>query len=84
MAEEGAVTEAREFADESGLRWRVAYTEAGVRGLITMKQIVFSALEGGTAGEERYLTVYPGYLERADDHQLTVALSQAQVVDPPW
>ena len=52
--------------------------------MITMKQIVFRALEGGTAGEERYLTVHPGYLERADDHQLTVALSQAQVVDPPW
>ncbi len=74
----------REFVDSAGRRWRVGYTEAGVRGLITMKQIVFSALDGETAGEERYLTVHPGFLEEADDHELAVTLSQAQSVSPPW
>ncbi len=78
------MTEDREFLDPAGLRWRVTYTEAGVRGLITMQQIVFTALDGGVTGGERYLTVHPGYLERADDHQLAVALSQAQTVNPPW
>lgn len=73
----------REFTDKSGRSWRVSYTEAGVRGMITMKQIVFSALDE-TGGEKRFLTVHPGYLESVDDHQLEVALSQAQRVDPPW
>ncbi len=74
----------REITDESGRRWRVSYTEAGVRGMITMQQIVFQALDGEVSGEERFLTVHPGYLETVDDHQLEVALSQAQTVDPPW
>ncbi len=74
----------REITDGSGRRWRVSYTEAGVRGMITMKQIVFRALDGEISGEERFLTVHPGYLENVDDHQLEVALSQAQTVDPPW
>lgn len=74
----------RELTDGKGRRWRVAYLEGGVRGMLTMDQIVFKALEGEVAGEERYLTVYPGYLESVDDHQLVVALSQAQTVNPPW
>ncbi len=73
----------REFTDKSGRAWRVSYTEAGVRGMITMKQIVFRALDE-SGGGERFLTVHPGYLETVDDHQLEVALSQAQRVDPPW
>ncbi len=74
------MAEAREFTDAAGRRWQVSYTQAGVRGMITMKQIVFRALDG----EERFLTVHPGYLESADDHRLEVALSQAQTVVPPW
>lgn len=74
----------REFIDQTGRRWHVAYSEGGVRGMITMNQIVFKALDGEIAGEQRYLTVHPGYLESVDDHQLEVALSQAQRVDPPW
>ncbi len=52
--------------------------------MLTMNRIVFRALEGEIAGEERFLTVYPGYLESVDDHQLEVALSQAQTVSTPW
>ena len=74
----------REITDTGGRRWRVSYSEGGVRGMLTMHQVVFRALDGDVAGEERYLTVYPGYLESADDHQLEVALSQAQTVNPPW
>lgn len=73
----------REFTDKAGQSWQVAYTEAGVRGMITMKQVVFKSLDRPRV-EERFLTVHPGYLESADDHQLEVALSQAQRVDPPW
>ncbi len=76
-------TTKREFTDKSGQSWRVSYTEAGVRGMIIMKQIVFRSLDE-PSGAERFLTVHPGYLESADDHQLEVALSQAQRVDPPW
>lgn len=78
------VAEEREFTDARGRRWRVMYTEAGVKGMITMRQIVFRGLEGEAIGRERYLTVHPGYLESADDHQLEVALSQAQSVSAPW
>ncbi len=74
----------REFIDANGRRWRVAYTDGGVRGMLTMNQIVFRAAdEAGEGEEERYLTVYPGYLESVDDHQLEVALSQAQALKPP-
>lgn len=73
----------REFRDAAGQRWRVAYTEAGIRGLITMTEVVFKSTVGGGAGSERFLTVFPGYLERADEAQLQVALSQAQALDPP-
>ncbi len=78
------MAEEREFTDKQGRHWHVAYTEGGVRGMLTMRSIVFRALDGGDAGEDRYLTVHPGYLESVDDHQLEVALSQAQRVDPPW
>ncbi len=74
----------REFTDAAGRRWRVAYTQAGVGGMIAMNQIVFKALDGEISGQERYLAVHPGYLESVDDHQLEVALSQAQSVNPPW
>lgn len=74
----------REFTDAAGRRWSVAYTEGGVRGMLTMDNIVFRALDGEVRGEERYLTVYPGYLESSEDHQLEVALSQAQTVTAPW
>lgn len=77
------VAEAREFSDKRGRRWRVSYTEGGVRGMLTMNNIVFKALDADYAGEERFLAVYPGYLESADDHTLEVALSQAQTLDPP-
>ena len=73
----------REFIDHAGHRWSVEYTQ-GVRGMITMSQLLFTALEGEIAGEERYLAVHPGFLEGADEHKLEVALSQAQRVDPPW
>ena len=79
-----SVTIEKEFIAESGVRWRVAYTDAGIRGLVTMQQVAFTALDGENTGEERYLTVFNGYLEKADDHQLSVALSQAQPVNPPW
>lgn len=78
------MAEGKEFTDREGRRWRVEYTDAGVKGLVTMQQIVFQALDSGLRGEERYLTVHPGYLEAASDHELTVALSQAQTVSPPW
>ncbi|UCC84617.1 MAG: hypothetical protein JSW46_06755 [Gemmatimonadota bacterium] len=78
------MAEEREFTDTTGRRWRVSYAEGGVRGMLTMKNIVFEALNGDEGSEERYLTVHPGYLESVDDHQLEVALSQAQRVDPPW
>ena len=78
------MAEGKEFIDGEGRRWRVEYTEAGVRGLVTMQQVVFRALDPQLRGEERYLTVHPGYLETAGDHELTVALSQAQTVSPPW
>lgn len=78
------MAEEREFTDATGRRWRVAYTRGGVRGMITMKQIVFRALDGEMAGEERYLTVHPGFLEAVNEHQLEVALSQAQRVTAPW
>ena len=74
----------REFTDAAGHRWRVAYTAGGAYGMITMNQIVFKALDGEIAGVERYLAVHPGYLESVDDHQLEVALSQAQALSPPW
>ena len=77
------VAEDREFTDAEGQRWRVSYTEAGVRGLVTMNQIMFEPLGAEAPGGERYLTVYPGYLESVDDHQLEIALSQAQTVHPP-
>lgn len=78
-------TAEREFTDGEGRRWHVSYGEGpGVRGLVTMRQIVFRALDGIRAGERRYLSVFPGFLERAGDHELEVALGQAQSVDPPW
>ena len=77
------MAEGREFTDAMGQRWRVSYTEAGVRGLVTMNQIVFEPLDAAAPGGERYLTVYPGYVESVDDHQLEIALSQAQTVNPP-
>ncbi len=78
------MAEEREFTDASGRRWSVVYTEGGVRGMLTMDNIVFKALDGDIAGEHRYLTVYPGFLESTEDHQLEVALSQAQTLDAPW
>ncbi len=78
------MAEQREFTDKKGRRWRVSYAEGGVRGMLTMHNIVFKALNGDEGREERYLAVHPGYLESVDDHQLEVALSQAQRVDPPW
>ncbi|UCF18223.1 MAG: hypothetical protein JSU87_09675 [Gemmatimonadota bacterium] len=78
------MAEAREFTDTRGRRWQVSYAAGGVRGMITMSQLLFRALDGDIVGEERYLTVHPGYLESASDHQLEVALSQAQTVSTPW
>ena len=78
------MAEEREFTDASGRRWSVVYTEGGVRGMLTMDNIVFKALDGDIAGQERYLTVYPGFLESTADHQLEVALSQAQALSAPW
>ena len=78
------MAEAREFTDASGRRWSVAIAEGGVRGMLTMDNIVFEALDGDIAGEQRYLTVHPGFLDSTDDHQLEVALSQAQTVSAPW
>jgi hypothetical protein len=78
------VAQEREFSDKAGRNWRVSYGEGGVRGMLTMDNIVFLALDGDRAGEKRYLAVYPGYLEGVDDHQLEVALSQAQTIDSPW
>lgn len=77
------MAEPREFTDTNGQRWSVSYTKPVVRGLISMDQIVFEPLDGAGGGL-RYLAVHPGYLETVDDHQLEVALSQAQSVDPPW
>lgn len=78
-----AVTVEREFVDEAGGRWRASYTDAGIRGLVTMSQVVFRSLDGEGSGSERYLNVHPEYLERANEQQLKIALSQAQPVDPP-
>lgn len=74
----------REFVDAEGHRWNASYTEGGGHGMLTMKQIVFKAMDGEISGEERFLTVHPGFLEGADEHKLEVALSQAQRLDPPW
>jgi len=78
------VAQERVFTDKTGRRWRVSYTEGGVRGMLTMHTIVFEAVNGDEGRDQRYLTVHPGYLESVDDHQLELALSQAQTVDPPW
>ena len=78
------MAEEREFTDARGRRWSVAYGAGGVRGMLTMHNIVFQALDGDIAGEQRYLTVYPGFLENTEDHQLEVALSQAQTLSAPW
>ena len=77
------MAEAREFTDSSGQRWRAFYAEANVGGMIAMNQVVFQPLDRSAPGGERYLTAHPGYLESADDHQLEIALSQAQDVEPP-
>lgn len=85
MTEEGSTATEREFSADDGVRWRVAYVQGpGVKGLIRMHQIAFRALDGIRAGEERHLSVFPGFLERAEDRDLAVALRQAQTVDPPW
>jgi hypothetical protein len=78
------VAEEREFTDKTGRRWRVSYAEGGARGMLTMRNIMFKPLNGDEGREELYLTVHQGYLESVDNHQLEVALSQAQRVDPPW
>lgn len=85
MQEKGTASVEREFTDGRGHRWRAAYSEGGdIKGLVTMRQVVFEAVDGERAGERRYISVYPGYLEGAEDAVLQVALGQAQPVDPPW
>lgn len=75
----------KEFTDERGRGWTVRYAEGGgVKGLVTMREIVFRSEETERRPEERYLSVYPGYLERAAPEELRVALTQAQRVDTPW
>ncbi len=78
------MAQAREFTDQAGRRWSVDYTDGASTGMIQMDRLVFKALDGENAGEERFLTVHPGYLDSAGDHMLEVALSQAQTIDPPW
>ena len=77
------MAEEREFIDQDGNRWSVSYSEGGDRGMIAMSQLMFKTLDVEGDGEERYLSVYPGFLEGADEHKLEVALSQAYRVDPP-
>jgi hypothetical protein len=77
------LAEEREFIDQDGNRWGVAYSEGGDRGMISMSRLVFKALDEEGPAEERFLSVHHGFLEGADDHKLEVALSQAYRVDPP-
>ena len=70
------------FTDARGRRWVVDWASPEIRGLVTMRQIVFRPANGNRA-RPRYLSVHPKFLERADDEILRAALEQAQELDPP-
>lgn len=72
----------KEFVDPEGSRWQVDWASPEIKGLVTMRQIVFRPL-GGDGRKSRYLSVHPRFLERADDEMLRTALGQAQELDPP-
>lgn len=72
----------KEFADPDGRRWRVDWASPEIKGLVTMRQIVFRPIDLDGA-KDRYLSVHPRFLERADESLLRIALAEAQELDPP-
>lgn len=71
-----------EFTDSDGRRWSVEWASPEIKGLVTMRQIVFRPVNGNHP-KERYLSVHPRYLDRADEPVLRAALGQAQELDLP-
>lgn len=72
----------KEFTDRDGRRWQVEWASPEIRGLVTMRQIVFRPLNRRGL-KERYLSVHPRFLDGADDAMLQTALEQALELDPP-
>lgn len=72
----------REFSDPDGRRWSVDWASPEIKGLVTMRQIVFRPVNGD-GRRERYLSVHPRFLDRVDEEVLRSALDQAQELDPP-
>jgi hypothetical protein len=72
----------KEFTDADGRRWRVEWASPEIKGLVTMRQIVFRPIDVNGA-RDRYLSVHPRFLERADEALLRTALAQAQELEPP-
>lgn len=71
-----------EFTDSEGRRWTVEWASPEIKGLVTMRQIVFRPANGDRR-KERYLSVHTRFLDRADEQFLRTALGQAQELDPP-
>jgi hypothetical protein len=71
-----------EFTDSDGRRWTVEWASPEIKGLVTMRQIVFRPANGDRR-KERYLSVHPRFLDRVDERVLRAALSQAQELDTP-
>lgn len=72
----------REFTDSEGRRWEVDWASDEIRGLVTMRQIVFRPVDGSGL-KNRYLSVHPRFLDRADEAMLRSALAQSLELDPP-
>lgn len=72
----------QEFRDPEGRRWSVEWASPEIKGLVTMRQIVFRPLNGD-GRRERYLSVHTRFLDRADEDALRSALGQAQELDAP-
>lgn len=72
----------KEFSDSEGRRWQVDWASPEIKGLVTMRQIVFHPVNGDRR-KSRYLSVDPRFLDRASDEALRAALDQAQELDPP-
>lgn len=72
----------KEFSDPDGRPWQVDWASPEIKGLVTMRQIVFRPVNGERR-KSRYLSVDPRFLDRANDEVLRTALGQAQELDPP-
>ncbi len=72
----------KQFTDSEGGRWEVDWASDEIRGLVTMRQIVFRPADGRRV-KERYLSVHPQFLDGADEQILQTAFTQAQELDTP-